>query len=125
MDYPQNNRLKALQDLAMTPQEDALYQRHLQNLYGPSGVDNPDGSRSTLFQINEELGGRNYNLPTVYEGSILSRDDAINRAIQQGLGNFPSYDTPEKADARYIDEMHPYMEDDVRDYMKSKVRGPR
>jgi delta 1-pyrroline-5-carboxylate dehydrogenase len=43
-----------------TPQERSLYQRHLTNLTGPGGVDNPDGSRSTLFQATVDHDGKTY-----------------------------------------------------------------
>jgi hypothetical protein len=49
--------------LNLTPQERALYQRHLTNLNGPGGVDNPNGSRSTLFQMSFEQDGKTYNIP--------------------------------------------------------------
>jgi len=43
---PQTNFDAANKSLNMTPQEQALYQRHLTNFYGTGGVDNSDGSRS-------------------------------------------------------------------------------
>ena len=102
--------------LNMTPQEQALYQRHLTNLWGNGGVTNPDGSRSSLYQMS--VGGPNgrfYNIPTVYGGQILPPDAAIQRAIQQGWGTFPSYPTAGAADARY-QAMHNYMDKDTGAY---------
>ena len=62
----------AHQAMNLSPQEQALYQRHLDNLKGPGGVDNPDGSRSTLYQTSVDIDGKTYNLPTVYDGKILT-----------------------------------------------------
>lgn len=110
------NFLAANTAMQLNPQEQAFYARHLQNLYGPGGVTHPDGSRSTLYQTSVGIGDKYYNLPTVYDGKILSPDDAIARARQQGLDNFPSYPTEEEAEARY-QQMHGYMENDMRDWM--------
>lgn len=116
--------------LGMTPQEQALYQRHLTNLNGPGGVDNPDGSRSTLYQSVERHNGRYYNVPTVWNGKIETekwtrpRDgkvfdipNATARANidKAGWDSFPSYASPDEADARY-EKMHGFMEKDTAAY---------
>ena len=103
----------------LNPQEKALYQRHLTNLNGPGGVDNPNGSRSTLFQANVEVNGKNYNIPTVYDGKILTPKDALARAKAQGIDTFPSYPDEDTAEARY-QQMHQYMEKDTGDYMAQR-----
>jgi hypothetical protein len=64
----QSNADAAHYALNLSPQEQALYNRHLTNLNGPGGVDNPDGSRSTLYQAIQEHGGRFYSVPTVWDG---------------------------------------------------------
>jgi hypothetical protein len=76
------NRNDAQVDLNMTPQERALYDRHLGNLYGSGGVDNPNGSRSTLYQANVDIDGKSYNIPTVYDGKIVPVDEAVARATK-------------------------------------------
>ena len=119
--YPMNNFQGAVNALRLNPQEQALYMRHLQNLYGSGGVDNPDGSRSTLYQMGTDIDGRTYNLPTVYDGQILSPDNALARARQAGLSTFPSYQSPFEAENRY-QQMHGYMERDTNDYFKSRGR---
>ena len=116
---PQENFQAAQQDLRLTPQEADLYQRHLSNLYGPGGVDNPDGSRSTLYQLSFEGNGKTYNVPTVYGGAILPPNEAINRAYEQGIEKFPSYATPQEAEARY-NAMHDYMERDTGKYLSMR-----
>lgn len=103
--------------LQMTPQEQALYQRHLKNLWGNGGVDNPDGSRSTLFQMSTTgPDGQTYNMPTVYNGQILPPGAAYQQAQQQGLQTFPSYETPDQAESRY-QQMHGFMDKDTSAYM--------
>lgn len=122
-----SNLEAANSQLKMTPQERALYERHLQNLTGPGGVDNKDGSRSSLYQSVQEHNGRFYNIPTVWNGRIETqkwRDpkngkvwDVPNKAAlanveREGWDKFPSYSTPEEADARY-EKMHQFMEKDT------------
>jgi hypothetical protein len=102
--------------LGLTPQERALYERHLANLWGSGGVDNPDGSRSSLYQVGFNQGGQTYNVPSVYDGQIISPDAAITRANQTGLGQFPSYPNADSAEARY-QQMHGYMDKDTGAYM--------
>jgi hypothetical protein len=114
-------------EMKLTPQERALYERHLTNLTGPGGVNNPDGSRSTLFQTSFESGGRTYNVPTVYDGKILSPKDAIDRAYREGIDKFPSYGSENEAEARY-QKMHGYMEKDTAAFLPfalAPVADPR
>ena len=109
------NRDAAHAELKLSPQEMALYNRHLDNLYGSGGVTNADGSRSSLYQITTEIEGKNYVLPTVWDGKILSPEEAIDRAKQEGLETFPSYETEDEAEARY-QKMHDFMEKDTERY---------
>ena len=109
----------ASQAMKMNPQEQALYQMHLQNLHGSGGVDNPDGSRSTLYQITAQFGDKTYVLPTVWGGKILPPDQAIQMAKQYGLDKFPAYGSDQEAQDRY-DQMHNYMEQDTAAYLKSR-----
>lgn len=126
----QSNLEAADAAMNLTPQERALYQRHLTNLYGSGGVDNPDGSRSTLYQTVEEHNGRFYNVPTVWNGRVetqpwtrpsdgktfsIPSDVAMANIKREGWDNFPSYASPEEADARY-EQMHSFMEKDTADY---------
>ncbi len=114
-----NNFDAANTALNLTPQEKALYQRHLTNLNGPGGVDNPDGSRSTLFQTTVEHAGKFYTIPTVYDGKILWNKSAadpaaaaVEKAKQIGWDKFPSYNSEAEAEARY-QKMHDFMAKDT------------
>jgi hypothetical protein len=129
---------QAATELKLTPQEQAFYARHLTNLRGPGGVDNADGSRSTLYQAVEEHNGRFYNVPTVWNGKIETdkfqgRSDGevlevpnatAKRNIESaGWDSFPSYATAKEADARY-EAMHKYMEQDTVRYRDARAGSP-
>lgn len=105
--------------LKMTPQEQELYLRHLTNLNGPGGVDNPDGSRSTLYQESVEVGGKTYNIPTVYDGKILPPKEALAKAKAYGIEKFPSYPDEATAEARY-QQMHAYMDKDTGAFLTGR-----
>lgn len=137
-DVPQDNFNQANKDLNLNPREQALYQRHLTNLYGSGGVDNPDGSRSTLYQsVQKGPNGQFYNIPTVWDGARetqpytrpsdnktfdVPNDKAISNVEKEGWDKFPSYSDPDIADKRY-DAMHQYMEKDTASYNTAKELG--
>lgn len=121
----------ANQAMKLTPAERALYERHLHNLWSAAGIDNPDGSRSTLYQtVLQGPDGKFYNIPTVWDGKILVDRKgnldmpAILKRVEQagGWSAFPAYGSPEDADARYK-QMHDYMEKDTAAYMDVR-KGP-
>jgi hypothetical protein len=109
-------------EMKLTPQERSMYERHLTNLVGPGGVTNPDGSRSTLFQVSFESDGRTYNVPSVYGGKILPPREAIDRAMQEGINKFPSYGSQEEAESRY-NRMHDFMEKDTQQFLQGSRSG--
>lgn len=104
-------------ELKMTPQEQALYQRHLDNL-SAGGVKHEDGSTSTLYQTSFEQNGKVYNIPTVWqtpEGKpvIVPPEQAIKLANAEGIDKFPAYNSTDEAEARY-EAMHKHMERDIK-----------
>jgi len=117
--------------MKLTPEEKALYQRHLSNLTGPGGVDNPDGTRATLFQTTAEHDGRFYTIPTVFDGKILwdkgTADPAaaaVEKVKQIGWDKFPSYNTEAEAEARY-QQMHGFIEKDTTSFKQGGGGGRR
>lgn len=123
--------------MQLTPQEKFLYQMHLSNLNGPGGVDNPDGSRSSLYQAVQEHDGKFYNIPTVWNGKIetekwkrpsdgkvfdVPNATAIQNVERTGWNKFPSYNSPEEADERY-DKMHGFMEKDTGEFFSRRKSG--
>lgn len=122
----------AKEKLGLNSQETALYQMHLDNLWGEGGVDHPDGSRSTLYAGVEQHDGKFYNIPTVWGGKVetepftrpdgsvvdVANSTALRNVNEKGWDTFPSYSTPQEADSRYS-AMHEYMNDDTTNYMHS------
>lgn len=131
---PQQSGLAAATGaMNLTPQEQALYQRHITNLYGPGGVDNSDASRSSLYQAVEPHNGQFYNIPTVWNGNIetqlyqrpsdgrqfdIPNQTALANVNQAGWNTFPSYPSAQQADDRYM-KMHDYMDTDTADYKQN------
>lgn len=120
MNKTQDNFDAANATMGLDPKEIDLYQRHLTNLYGTGGVDNPDGSRSTLYQATMDANGKTYNVPTVWDGKILEGDDLKKKIDQEGIEQFPSYPSREEAQSRY-DQMHGFMEKDTQGYLASRM----
>ena len=139
MAQPASNMAAASQLLQLNPQEQALYQRHLDNLHGSGGVDNPpdaqhpQGSRSTLYQAVHERDGKFYNIPTVWngkretqpytkpDGTVMDVPNATALANvgKAGWDKFPSYSTPDEADARY-EAMHQFMDGDTSQFLAAR-----
>jgi len=135
----QTNLPQANAAMNLSPQEQALYMRHITNLYGPGGVDNPptpdnpQGSRSSLYQTVEPHNGQYYNIPTVWNGAKetqpyrradgsfvdVANRTALNNVARAGWNTFPSYPTAEAADARY-EQMHDFMDRDTGEYFRNR-----
>jgi hypothetical protein len=94
-----------------TTGEQHLWDHHLFNFrnVGSGGTKNPDGSISTVRNLVTSVDGRHYVIPTVWNGKILSNQEAVARAKQKGWDYWPSYSTLAEADAAY-DKMHSVME---------------
>ena len=119
----QTNLPQAEAAMNLSPQEQALYMRHVLNMLSPGGVNLPGGARASLMQIGVGANGREYNIPSVYEGRIVPVPEAMDRARAQGLDKFPSYNTVDEAEGRY-QQMHDYMDRDVGDFKKQGILPP-
>jgi hypothetical protein len=107
----------ATKEMNLNEQEQFLYQHHLDN-YAKGGVQSAGGTKtSSLLAITvgskDKSDPKTYVVPTIWDNKILSKDEAIQRADDLGLEKFPSYDTREQANARYM-QMHDYMDRDMR-----------
>jgi hypothetical protein len=116
--------------LKLTPQEQFLYQWHVNNITGKNGgkaVHNPDGSTSTILQMNVEHNGKAYNVPSVWDGKTHTENEARKHAAEIGWDKWPSYPTWQEADKRYIEQMHPIMDRDIdakpNPYIDATVRS--
>jgi exonuclease VII small subunit len=99
----------------LTPQEQNLYDHHYWNLHGTGKVVYPSGDVSTAYTSTERgPGGRYYNIPTVWDGQVLSREESKAR-VGKDWGQWPSYQNPDQAKLRY-DVMHGQMESDTAKY---------
>lgn len=121
---PTRHLQAAHEAMRLTPQEIALYMRHLGNLYGPGGFNQPDGARSTLLAGMFGIDGRTYVMPTIHGGRVLQPGTPEYRAFigsQGGPQIFPSYGSFEEADARYR-RLHDFFERDTQDYQSGLRR---
>lgn len=123
---PSNGFDAATRNLNLTPGEQYLYQHHLSNLYGSGKVTQPNGDVSTVLQaVVNGPNGQFYNIPTVWGGQQLQPNEAAKRAAAVGWDKWPSYSTPDEADDRYINQMHPYMDADVGNWLRSQGAAPQ
>jgi hypothetical protein len=105
-----------------TPEELNLYWHHLGNAYRPDRAITPGGDMMTVRQANVTgPGGRQYNIPTIWDAQELTIDEARQRAAQRGWQHWPSYSNPETAEYRY-GLLHPYMDRDAGQFRAT--RGP-
>lgn len=104
----------AHKELGLNKQERDYYIRHLKNMHGPGGVDNEDGTRSTVLTQVSKYDDRHYLIPTIRDGKVLDPGEKMsataNRlAEEEGLENFPSYPSEEEARERY-NAIHKFMD---------------
>ena len=64
---------------------DKLTEHHLNNIANNTAVQNADGTLSTVRTITFERNGETYLAPTVFDGKILDDNEAINRALDDGV----------------------------------------
>jgi hypothetical protein len=107
----EQNYAAARRQLKLSPQEQFLYQTHLENL-AEGGVPNPAGGLSTLFVSTHQVGGKTYVVPNVWDGAIVEPREGLMRAMAVGLEKFPAYRSEAEAQARY-GAMHEYMAADL------------
>ena len=103
---------KAAEALKLTPEEKHLYQHHLENVARNKTVPMGDAT-ATIRQISVDHNGRTYNIPTVWDGEILTNHEAMIRALKEGGWKaWPSYKSVKEAEDRY-QLMHDALASDV------------
>ena len=72
-------------------------------------VTNKDGTRSNVklatFSFGEGDKQRHFVIPTMVDGKQLTNDEAVAKARQMGLKNYPKFKTGQEADA-YSKKIH-------------------
>lgn len=86
---------------------DPILLHHFQNLAENKAVTNEDGSVSTVYTMQVDIDGRPTLIPSVWDGKILSDDEAVDRAMASGV-QWPTADTPEELNA-YDEKLHQQM----------------
>jgi hypothetical protein len=120
--FQRQNMVRAIEGMSLSDPEQNLYTHHLTNLYGPGKVVQPNQDISTVLQsVVTGPDGKFYSIPTVWDGKVLPPDQASKKAASVGWDKWPSYDTPEAADARYM-QMHDYMNKDVWQFLMENER---
>jgi hypothetical protein len=76
-------------------------------------VKSKGGQTSTLLAVTVGEGDKTSIVPTVWDGKVVSQDQALKNADAIGFDKFPSYDSREEALARYS-KMHNYMDRDAQ-----------
>ena len=104
-------------------QDNPIWQHHIQNLKNGTSVQNEDGSVSTVRTVIMGDGEFEYLIPTVWDGAILSDEEAWKRAMESGI-NWPKAPAGEegvKALETLDGIIHKGMGSD--DYVDEQMRG--
>ena len=99
---------------------DPILRHHYQNLAENKAVVNPDGSVSTVYTAQIDVDGVPTLIPTVWDGKILSFDDAAKKAADSGI-RWPTATTHSelrKYDKKLHEEMRPLTPAEAREFLK-------
>lgn len=100
---------------------DPITTHHLRELES-GGVPNDDGSVSTVRTLSVDFEGVPTLVPTVWDGKILSNEEAIKRARDSGI-KWPTAKTHEEL--RAVDKkIHERFDDDLRKSRESNLVSP-
>jgi len=97
---------------------DPITAHHLSNIKNNKSVNNKDGSTSTVRTIQVDFGGVPTLIPTVYDGKILSNNEAIERARGSGV-TWPTAKTHEELSA-YDKQIHQRFAGDLKQAPQEK-----
>ena len=107
-------------------QYDAITQHHLDNLRNGKSVKFPDGGVATVrtIQTEDAFGGVPTLVPTIWDGKVLSDNEAVKRAVKSGVKWPQAKSHPE---LRQMDiKIHEQFNKDVQDWEKYQalLRAP-
>ena len=87
---------------------DPILEHHYKNIAQGKAVQNDDGSVSTVYTSQVDIEGVPTLIPTVWDGRILSDEEATQRALSSGKA-WPTADTHESL-RQYDIELHEQMQ---------------
>lgn len=92
-------------DVGKTIKDNPIWQHHMSNVEGGKTVKNKDGSISTVRTMIMGDGQYEYLIPTVWDGKVLSDQDAWDKAMSSGV-NWPKAPAGEKgvASLEHLDQ---------------------
>ena len=92
-------------DVGKAIKENPIWQHHMSNVESGKTVKNKDGSVSTVRTLIMGDGQYEYLIPTVWDGKILSNEDAWKRAMSSGI-NWPKARSGEEGvkSLEYLDQ---------------------
>jgi len=100
---------------------DPILEHHYSNVAEGKSVNNEDGSVSTVYTVQVDIDGVPTLIPTVWDGQILSEDDALLRSIESGK-KWPTAETHE--DLRQYDiELHKEIENPAGRFIPEVLEG--
>jgi hypothetical protein len=106
---------------------DPILEHHYNNLAENKAVSNEDGSVSTVYTAQVEIDGKPTLIPTVWDGEIISTEEASEKAVSSGVA-WPTADThPElrEYDKKLHKDMKPMSQDEALQFLEVFKAGKR
>tara|TARA_R110000796_G_scaffold2527_1_gene9909 strand:- start:51 stop:383 length:333 start_codon:yes stop_codon:yes gene_type:complete len=106
---------------------DPILEHHYKNLAEGKAVPNEDGSVSTVFTAQVDIDGKPTLIPTVWDGEIISHEEATEKAINSGV-TWPTADThPElrEYDKKLHKDMKPMSKEEALQFLKVFKAGKK
>jgi hypothetical protein len=103
---------------------DPVLEHHYRNIAEGKAVKNKDGSMSTVYTMQIDVNGVPTLIPSVWDGKILSEEDATKRALGSGV-RWPTRETHEQLRAYDVElhkEMTPISAEQAREVLKQYGR---
>ena len=98
----------------MDKKDNPIWKHHQMNVDNKTYVKNDDGTISTVFTTILGDGEREYLIPKVWDGEILSDEDAWERAMSSGI-EWPSAVSSEEG-IRHLEQLDEELHKDMRGY---------
>ena len=106
---------------------DPILEHHYNNLAENKAVNNEDGSVSTVFTAQVDISGKPTLIPTVWDGEVISTEEATEKAVSSGV-TWPTADThPElrEYDKKLHKDMKPMSQEEALKFLEVFKAGKR